>query len=80
MKTLRIDDHAHEILQKAREEAKKQGIENASMSDAVRYLAGSVEQKTINHKPLSSIFLPSFVSANSPFSQTLSHPLYELNP
>lgn len=45
MKTLRIDDHAHEILQKAREEAKKQGIENASMSDAVRYLAGVLNKK-----------------------------------
>ncbi len=36
MKVLRIDDNAHAILIKLRDEMKKSGIENANISEAIR--------------------------------------------
>lgn len=38
MKTLAIDDNAHEVLMKAKIEAKKTGIEKPSHSDAIRWM------------------------------------------
>ena len=38
MKVLRIDDNAHAILIKTRDELKESGIENATISEAIREL------------------------------------------
>ena len=38
MKTLAIDESAHEILMKAKNETKKSGIDKPSHSDAIRWM------------------------------------------
>jgi len=38
MKVIRIDDNAHDLLNKVKEKMKEIGIENPSFSDAIRWL------------------------------------------
>ena len=45
MKTLRIDDSAHEVLMKAKIEVKKAGIEKPSHSDAIRWMWAEIGGK-----------------------------------
>lgn len=38
MKMIRVDEHAHRLLLKVKEDMKKEGIEKPSMSDVIRWL------------------------------------------
>ena len=43
MKNLNVDENAHSILIKAKEECTRDGIENPSHSDAIRWLWKKLE-------------------------------------
>jgi predicted CopG family antitoxin len=45
MKTIAIDENSHEILKKAKESARKAGIENPSFSDAIRRLYDEAQKE-----------------------------------
>ena len=45
MKTLAIDENAHEILMKAKNETKKAGIDKPSHSDAIRWMWGKIKSE-----------------------------------
>lgn len=44
MKNLNIDENAHTILIKSKEKCAKEGIENPSHSDAIRWLWKKLEE------------------------------------
>ena len=45
MKMIRVDEHAHRLLLKVKEEMKKEGIEKPSMSDVIRWLYDKSHRK-----------------------------------
>lgn len=45
MKNLAVDENAHEILMKAKIEAKKSGIDKPSHSDAIRWMWAEIGGK-----------------------------------
>jgi len=57
MKTIVIDDNAHEILKWAKKNAKKKGIEKPTHSSAIRWLRDAIKELETLNKQLSSQLL-----------------------
>jgi len=43
MKMIRIDNNAHELLNKVKDKMREEGIENPTFSDVIRWLCSHVE-------------------------------------
>jgi len=46
MKSIRIDENAHAIIQKAKEAMKQEGIESPSVSDVLRWMWQKIQSSS----------------------------------
>ncbi|MFC2162390.1 hypothetical protein ACFLRF_01800 [Candidatus Altiarchaeota archaeon] len=50
MKTITIDDNAHNALMWAKEKCKKEGIEKPSLSEAIRHMRSLIDSRHTSQK------------------------------